>query len=77
MIKSLFFNQLKRLNITDTRMVDRLFVSVFMRYHKLTPYNNTLLKSYYISAEDNENTILETLIALVEQSNCKCTMDST
>lgn len=75
MIKSLFFNQLKRLNITDTRMVDRLFVSVFMRYHKLTPYNNTLLKSYYISAEDNENTILETLIALVEQSNCKCTIE--
>lgn len=69
------FTYLKRRGLTDIRMVNRLFVSAFMRHHNLVPLNNTLLVEHYVGDLDNEATALTDLIAQLNKCECDYTLE--
>lgn len=69
------FTYLKRRGLTDIRMVNRLFVSAFMRHHNLVPLNNTLLVEHYVGDLDNEATALTDLIAQLDKCECDYTLE--
>lgn len=56
-------------------MVNRLFVSAFMRHHKLEPHVNALLMDAYISKDAGENHLLCKLMAKLDESECEYTLE--
>lgn len=56
-------------------MVNRLFVSAFMRHHNLVPQVNMLLMDAYISEDVEENSLLCELIVKLNESECEYTLE--
>lgn len=69
------FAFLKRKGLTDIRMVNRLFVSAYMRHHNLVPQVNPLLMDAYISENSNDNAILCELTSQLDICKCEYTLE--
>lgn len=69
------FTYLKRKGLTDIRMVNRLFVSAFMRHYNIVPRRNALLVEHYVSDLDNEATALTEFIAQLDKCECDYTLE--
>ena len=74
-MKQSIFTYLKRRGLTDTRMVNRLFVSAFMRHYNVVPQVNSLLMDAYISQEDKEYEQLCELIIKLNESECEYALE--
>ena len=61
-MKQYVLSYLKRNNITDPFVVDRLLVSIFMRWLNKHPHKNTWLQSYLIDSNDCEYAHIEKLM---------------
>lgn len=61
-MKHYVLSYLKRNNITDPFIVDRLFVTIFMRWFNKSPHKNTWLRSYLIDSNDCEYVHIEKLM---------------
>ena len=61
-MKHYVLSYLKRNNITDPFVVNRLFVTIFMRWFNKYPHKNTWLQSYLIDSNDCEYVHIETLM---------------
>lgn len=61
-MKHYVLSYLKRNNITDPFVVNRLFVTIFMRWFNKYPRKNTWLQSYLIDSNDCEYVHIETLM---------------
>ena len=53
-MKRAIFSYLKRKGLTEIQMVNRLFVSAFMRHYNIMSHNNSLLMLNYIKDEDED-----------------------
>lgn len=69
------FTYLKRSKLTDIRMVNRLFVSAFMRHHNLVSRVNTLLMDAYIQEDTDDYAQLCELIDKLNESDCEYTLE--
>lgn len=69
------FTYLKRSKLTDIRMVNRLFVSAFLRHYNLVPLVNSLLKDSYIQEDTDEYAQLCELIDKLNESECEYTLE--
>lgn len=69
------FTYLKRKGLTDIRMVNRLFVSAFMRHYNIVPRRNALLVEHYVGDLDNEATALTDFIAQLDKCECDYTLE--
>ena len=69
------FTYLKHKGLTDIRMVNRLFVSAFMRHHNIVPRRNALLVEHYVSVLDNEATALTEFIAQLDKCECDYSLE--
>ena len=65
------FSYLKRQNLTTIQLVNKLFVSSFLRYYGLVSHNNPLLRKFTINPHDAEEKILQKFI--VQLDVCGCT----
>ncbi len=70
-MKRTIFSYLKRQNLTTIQLVNKLFVSSFLRYYGLVPHNNPLLQEFTINPHDAEEEILKKFI--VQLDACDCT----
>lgn len=70
-MKRTIFSYLKRQNLTTIQLVNKLFVSSFLRYYGLVPHNNLLLQEFTINPHDAEEEILQKFI--VQLDACDCT----
>ncbi|MDO4958273.1 MAG: N-6 DNA methylase [Prevotellaceae bacterium] len=64
------FTYLKSKGLTDIRMVNRLFVSAFMRHYNLVPRRNVLLVEHYIGDVDDNAADLTEFIAQLDKCEC-------
>ena len=69
-MNSKIFTYLKRKGMTDIRMVNRLFVSAFMRHHNLVSQKNALLMEHYIGDEDEDALALADFIEQLDKCEC-------
>ena len=69
-MKQEIFTYLKRKCLTDIRMVNRLFVSAYLRHHGLVPQVNSLLVDAYIIEESQDNALLKELICQLDKNEC-------
>lgn len=74
-MKRAIFSYLKRKGLTEIQMVNRLFVSAFMRHHGLVPHNNNLVLSNYINDEDGCVPILMDFIELLNRYECEYSLE--
>ena len=65
------FSYLKRQNLTTIQLVNKLFVSSYLRYYGLVSHNNPLLRKFTINPHDAEEKILQKFI--VQLDVCGCT----
>lgn len=70
-MKRTIFSYLKRQNLTTIQLVNKLFVSSFLRYYGLVSHNNPLLQEFTINPHDAEEEILKKFI--VQLDACDCT----
>lgn len=70
-MKRTIFSYLKRQNLTTIQLVNKLFVSSFLRYYGLVSRNNPLLQELTINPHDAEEEILQKFI--VQLDACGCT----
>lgn len=69
------FTYLKRKGLTDIRMVNRLFVSAFMRHHHLVPHKNALLMEHYIGDVDEDAFALTEFIKQLDKYECEYSLE--
>lgn len=74
-MNSKIFTYLKRKGMTDIRMVNRLFVSAFMRHHHLVPHKNALLVEHYIGDVDEDASALTEFIEQLDKCECKYSLE--
>lgn len=70
------FSYLKRKGITDTRIVNRLFVSAFLRYYDCVPVNNRILVGYYISNDDPDMEDLYDFVRQLSKYGCDYSLET-
>lgn len=70
-MKRAIFSYLKRKGLTEIQMVNRLFVSAFMRHYGLMSYNNSLLMLNYIKDTDEDTAILFDFVRQLDKCECK------
>lgn len=75
MINHAILRFLKKINISDTRVVDRLFVSAFLRHYDTIPQFNELLKECNILKGSEEDGVLTELIDRLDNSNFEYTIE--
>ena len=69
------FTYLKRKGLTDIRMVNRIFVSAFMRYYNVVSMQNVVLIEHYIEPGDADENLLDEFIKQLEKNNCKYSLE--
>lgn len=74
-MKRAIFSYLNRKGLTETQMVNRLFVSAFMRHNNLMSYNNSLLMLNYIKDEDEDAAILFDFVRQLDNCECKYSLE--
>ena len=74
-MKQTIFTYLKRKKLTDIRMVNRLFVSAYLRHHCLMPQVNRLLVDAYITEESQDNALLTELIFHLDRNECEYSLE--
>ena len=70
-MKRTIFSYLTRQNLTTIQLVNKLFVSSFLRYYELVSHNNPLLQEFTINPYDAEEEVLQKFI--VQLDVCGCT----
>lgn len=74
-MKQAIFSYLKQKKLTDIRMVNKLFVSAYLRHHGLAPQVNSILTDLYITEESQDNTLLVDLIRQLNKNECKYSIE--
>ena len=69
------FTYLKRKKLSDIRQVNRLFVSAYLRHHKLVPQVNQLLVDTYIDEESQDNALLRDLMYQLDKNECEYSLE--
>lgn len=68
-MNSQILTYLRRKKLTDTRIVNRLFVSAFILSHNLKVRNNRLIKQLTINEEDEDFHILQEFVSKIQKLN--------
>ena len=63
------------MKLTDIRMVNRLFVSAFLRHHNMVPKVNHLLVETYITDKSKDYDLLKELMFQLDKYECKYTLE--
>ena len=74
-MKRTIFSYLKRQNLTTIRLVNKLFVSSFLRYYGLVSHNNPLLQELTINPHDAEEEILQKFIVKLDACDCTYSLE--
>lgn len=74
-MKQAIFTYLKRKKLTDIQMVNRLFVSAYLRHHDLMPQVNHLLIDAYITEDSQDDALLKELICQLDKNECKYSLE--
>ena len=74
-MKKAIFTYLRSKKLTDIKLVNRLFVSSFLRHYYLMPQVNTLLIDNYIKAGSEEESLLEELMCKLDENDCTYTLE--
>lgn len=74
-MKRTIFLYLKKHNLTTIQLVNKLFVSSFLRYYGLVPHNNPLLQEFTINPQDAEEEILQKFIVQLNACNCTYSLE--
>lgn len=69
------FTYLKRNGLTTTQIVNKLFVSSFLRYYGLKSYHNSLLKRFTIISDSTEEEILQNFMIQLETNGCTYSLE--
>ena len=74
-MKRTIFSYLKRQNLTTIQLVNKLFVSSFLRYYGLVSHNNSLLQELTINPHDAEEEILQKFIVKLDVCDCTYSLE--
>lgn len=66
-MKRQILNYLKQHKLTDTKVVDSLIVSVFLRYKNIEVKNNSLLTEYLDLQFENKDKLIEELLEIISR----------
>lgn len=69
------FTYLRYKGWTDINIVNRLFVSAFLRHYNLVPQYNKLLVKHYIKDNDKESKALTIFITQLKENEFKYTLE--
>lgn len=74
-MKQSIFIYLKRNGLSTIQIVNKLFVSAFLRHYGIIPRNNILLQEFYIKDNRQEEVILQDFIVQLNVNGCTYSLE--
>ena len=74
-MKQSIFIYLKRNGLSTIQIVNKLFVSAFLRHYGIVPRNNILLQEFYIKDNRQEEVILQDFIVQLNVNGCTYSLE--
>lgn len=74
-MKQSIFIYLKRNGLSTIQIVNKLFVSAFLRHYGIVPRNNILLQEFYIKDNRQEEVILQDFIVQLSVNGCTYSLE--
>lgn len=74
-MKQSIFIYLKRNGLSTIQIVNKLFVSAFLRHYGIVPRNNILLQEFYIKGNRQEEVILQDFIVQLNVNGCTYSLE--
>ena len=74
-MKQSIFIYLKRNGLSTIQIVNKLFVSAFLRHYGMVPRNNILLQEFYIKDNRQEEVILQDFIVQLNVNGCTYSLE--
>lgn len=74
-MKQSIFIYLKRNGLSTIQIVNKLFVSAFLRHYGIVPRNNILLQEFYIKDNSQEEIILQDFIVQLNVNGCTYSLE--